>query len=117
MSDRARSAEPSSDAVGLLTREFAARLLNFSPSGCLIETKTRVDVGTTGSLQFVLDGTEFIDDVQVVRCQPIEGAGSLYQVGARFLWSAAAGRGTLRSALERSSQPTVGVGFRFASRA
>ena len=91
------AAEP----VGLLTREFRARLLNFSPSGCLVETHSRVEVGTIGSLQFVIDGQEFADDVQVVRCQQIEGAGSLYQIGARFLWTTAANKGTLRRALER----------------
>jgi hypothetical protein len=89
------------EPVGLLTREFRARLLNFSPSGCLVETNVRMEVGTIGSLQFVIDGKEFADDVQVVRCQQIEGAGSLYQVGVRFLWTAAASKGTLRRALER----------------
>jgi len=98
------------EPVGLLTREFRARLLNFSPSGCLVETSIRVDVGTIGSLQFVIDGKEFADDVQVVRCQQIEGAGSLYQVGARFLWTAAATKGTLRRALERPSRPNAGTG-------
>ena len=97
------------EPVGLLTREFRARLLNFSPSGCLVETHMRVDVGTIGSLQFVIDGKEFADDVQVVRCQQIEGAGSLYQVGARFLWTAAASKGTLRRALERPNRPTGGA--------
>ncbi len=109
------TAEPSGDPVGLLTREFRARLLNFSSSGCLVETRMRVRVGTIGSLRFVIDGHEFIDNVQVVRCQQIEGAGSLYQVGARFLWSAAAGRGTLQSVLERSSQPVAGTAFRLTS--
>jgi len=94
------------EPVGLLTREFRARLLNFSPSGCLVETHSRVDVGTIGSLQFVIDGKEFADDVQVVRCQQIEGAGSLYQIGARFLWTAAASKGTLRRALERPGRAT-----------
>ena len=97
------------EPVGLLTREFRARLLNFSPSGCLVETRLRVDVGTIGSLQFVIDGKVFADDVQVVRCQQIEGAGSLYQVGARFLWTAAASKGTLRRALERPNRPAAGA--------
>ena len=45
---------------------------------------------------------QVVDDVQVVRCQPIEGAGSLYQVGARFLWTMASGKGALRLALAES---------------
>ena len=97
------------EPLGLLTREFRARLLNFSPSGCLVETNSRVEVGTIGSLQFVIDGKEFADDVQVVRCQQIEGAGSLYQVGARFLWTAAATKGTLRRALEPPSRSANGA--------
>jgi hypothetical protein len=95
------SAAPTTDRVGILTREFRVRILNYSPSGCLVETNARVDVGTIGSLRFVIDGSEFVDDVQVVRCQPIEGAGMIYQVGARFLWTVSPGRGTLRRALGR----------------
>ena len=102
------------EPVGLLTCEFHARLLNFSPSGCLVETHMRVDVGTIGSLQFVIDGKEFADDVLVVRCQQIEGAGSLYQVGARFLWTAAASKGTLRRALERPNRPAGGASAHLA---
>jgi hypothetical protein len=98
------SVAPSIERVGVLTREFHVRILNYSPSGCLVETNARVDVGTIGSLRFVIDGSEFVDDVQVVRCQPIEGAGALYQVGARFLWTVAPGKGTLRRALGRSTR-------------
>jgi len=97
-------ASPRLDCVGVLTREFHVRILNYSPSGCLVETNARVDVGTIGSLRFVIDGSEFADDVQVVRCQPIEGAGALYHVGARFLWTVAPGKGTLRRALERPKE-------------
>lgn len=96
------------DRVAILTREFHVRILDYSPSGCLIETNARVDVGTIGSLHFVIDGGEYVDDVQVVRCQPIEGAGALYRVGARFLWTVSPGRGTLRRALgrpQRSPEP------------
>ena len=89
--------------VGVLTRDFHVRILNYSPSGCLLETNARVEPGTIGSLRFVIDGSEFIDDVQVVRCQAIEGAGSRYCVGARFLWTVAPGKGTLRGALGRTN--------------
>jgi hypothetical protein len=101
---RVGSLAVSSHDLALLTKEFRARLLNFSAAGCLVETNTRLEIGTVGSLRFVFDGTEFVDDVQVVRCQQIEGAGALYQVGARFLWTSATGRGTLRQVLERPHQ-------------
>ena len=85
--------------LGVLAREFQTRILNYSPAGCLLETNAPLEVGTIGSLRFVIDGRELTDDIQVVRCQPIEGAGSLFQVGARFLWALAPGKGTLRLAL------------------
>ena len=97
------AAVSSGETIGVLTREFRARLLNLSPSGCLVETNSRLEVGTIGSLRFVIGESEFADDVQVVRCQPVEGAGSMYRVGARFLWTALAGKGTLRRALQQGS--------------
>ena len=84
--------------LAILARDFQARIVNCSPSGCLLETNTRIEVGTIGTLRFIIDGRELADDVQIVRCQPIEGAGSLYQVGARFLLTPACRKGTLRRA-------------------
>ena len=87
--------------LGVLARDLQTRILNYSPSGCLLETNARIDVGIVGTLRFVMDGREFNDHVQIVRCQPIEGAGSLFQVGVRFLLTAAGEKGTLRQALWR----------------
>jgi hypothetical protein len=92
------------DRVGVLARDVQTRILNCSPTGCLIETNSPIEVGTVGRLQFLIDGREFSDDVQVVRCQGIEGAGSLFQIGVRFLWTLAPGKGSLRYAL---SQPAI----------
>jgi hypothetical protein len=89
----------SSDRFGLLGRDFHARIVNCSPTGCLLETSSPVEVGTIGTLRFIINGRELADDVQVVRCQPIHGAGSLFQVGARFLWTMGAGKESLRLAL------------------
>ena len=88
----------STGSLALLARDFQARIVNCSPSGCLLETNTRLEVGTIGRLRFIIDGQELSDDVQIVRCQPIEGAGSLYQVGARFLLTEPSCKGTLRFA-------------------
>jgi hypothetical protein len=91
-----RRHEPVTGQIGMLARDFQARLVNCSPSGCLLETTARVEVGTIGTLRMTIDGREFADDIQVVRCQSIEGA-SLFQVGAKFLLTSTAGeRGTLR---------------------
>jgi hypothetical protein len=84
--------------VAVLTRDFQARIVNCSPSGCLLETNARLEVGTIGTLCITIDGRELADDIQVVRCQPIEGAGSLYQVGARFVLTASLEKGLLRRA-------------------
>ena len=85
--------------LGVLARDLQARILNYSPSGCLLETNARLEVGTVGTLQFMVDGRVFTDHVQIVRCQPIEGAGSSFQIGVRFLLTKAGGEGTLRQAL------------------
>lgn len=72
--------------MGVLARELGVRVVNCSPSGCLLETTAPLDVGTVGSLQLEIEGRALLDHFMVVRCQPIAGAGSLYHVGARFLW-------------------------------
>jgi hypothetical protein len=75
------------EQVGVLTRERRVRLLNSSVSGCLIETNWRLPIGTIASIRVVIEGREFADDVQIVRCQPIAGAGDTFHVGAQFLWT------------------------------
>jgi len=88
-----------SDQLGVLTRERQVRLLNCSVSGCLLETNCRLPVGATASIRVIVEGRELRDDVQVVRCQPIAGAGERYHVGAQFLWTQPLVRESLRSAL------------------
>lgn len=71
--------------LAVLRRDIDVRVLNCSPSGCLLETSTRLAVGTVGHLRLIIDGQEAVDHVEVVRCQPIGGAGSRCHVGVRFL--------------------------------
>jgi hypothetical protein len=47
------------------------------------------------------------DTIRVVRCQSIEGAGSLHHIGAEFLWTAAPGPNALR----RFVQKLAGDGY------
>jgi hypothetical protein len=89
------------DLLGVLSKEFRVRVLNCSSSGCLVESSSRMEVGTVGTLRVILDGNELIEDVQVVRCQQIEGAGSMYHVGAQFLWTDSPDRRSLRRAMRR----------------
>src|SRR4026208_952089 len=80
-------AHRASDQLGVLTRERHVRLLNCSVSGCLLETNSRGPVGAIASILVTIEGRELTDDVQIVRCQPIAGAGDTYHVGAQFLWT------------------------------
>ena len=87
--------------MGVLGREIEVRVLNCSPSGCLLETNAPIDVGTVGSLTLTVDGHDLLDHLVVVRCHPKQGAGSVYHVGAQFLWLGSLTRHTLRGALGR----------------
>jgi hypothetical protein len=90
------------ERLGVLTRSCQMRLLNCSVSGCLLETTSRLEVGAIASIRVFIKGREFIDDVQIVRCQPIAGAGSLYHIGAQFLWTHPPDERSLRAALWQS---------------
>ena len=75
----------SQSALGVLARDMSVRLLEISRGGCLLESSSHVPVGTLGALSVEVDGTEYVDQVRVVRCQLIPGAGSTHRVGAEFL--------------------------------
>lgn len=90
--------------VGVLAREVDVRMLNFSHSGCLLESRASMKVGTVGTMRLTLNGKQHVEDVQVVRCQEIQGAGSVYHVGVRFLWTSLA----RRWAFDRSIRRHVG---------
>jgi hypothetical protein len=91
------------DQLGVLTRERQVRLLNCSVSGCLLETNCPIPVGATASVRVTIDGCELADDLQIIRCQAIAGAGDKYHVGAQFLWTQPFNSQSLRSALRSSS--------------
>ena len=90
-----------SDRPAVLMRELRARIIDISESGCLIEIRRRLDVGTVGTLQLQLGAGEFRDDFEVVRCQAVEGARSLYHLGMRFLWTTPRHAGSIRYAIAR----------------
>ena len=72
----------------MLARDVRVRVINLSESGCLIESPRRIEVGLVGRLWLRFDSEGYDDDVHVVRCQAIEGgAGTVYHVGLRFMWS------------------------------
>jgi hypothetical protein len=94
--------------VGVLARDIAVRLLNCSPSGCLLETNVPMEVGTIGSLRLEINGQELVDHILVVRCHQIQGAGSIHHVGAKFLLTETPARQTVRHAIgQATAQPIV----------
>jgi hypothetical protein len=95
-------APATTERLGTLTRSCHMRVLNCSVSGCLIETNCQIDIGAVASIRVVINGRELSDDVQVVRCQRIAGAGSVYHIGAQFLWTTPPGASSLRAALWHS---------------
>lgn len=88
------------DLVAVLGRDVSVRLVDISASGCLLESASRLVVGTTGSLVVTFEGHEFTDDVRVMRCQG-EGSGGGYHVGAEFLWTNAPHERSLRRMVTR----------------
>ncbi len=100
--------QPNDDEPAALTKEMRVRVLNCSASGCLIESNGPVAAGTVAVLRIAFGGLEFDDTVQVVRCQPIEGAGSIYHVGAQFLPTTPPYAGTLRYVMRREVSKLAG---------
>jgi PilZ domain len=92
------------NGTAVLTREFQARVLNVSGSGCLVESNRPLRVGTTATLWVLLDGEKYFDDVQVVRCRRIEGAGFVHHVGVTFLWTALPHERSIRHAVARHTE-------------
>jgi PilZ domain len=93
---------PDGGEVAGLTTELRVRVLNVSAQGCLVETKTPLEVGTAATLRLVFSGGEFEDTMQVVRCQEITGAG-VYHVGLTILPTAPASMQSLRYLIRRES--------------
>jgi hypothetical protein len=88
-----------SDRPAVLTRELRARIVEVSESGCLIEIYRRLEVGTVGTLQLQFRGKDYRDDFEVVRCQVVERARSLYHAWVRFLWTTPRHVGSIRHAV------------------
>ena len=91
---------PPQDVLAVLSSETPVRVVNCSASGCLLATPVAVGSGTIGSLRLTLDTSEFADDLQVVRCLPIEGS-STFHVGGQFLWTAPPGQESFRLGISR----------------
>ncbi len=102
------------DCVGVLTREVRVRLVNISASGCLIESSTRLELGTAGDLRIQVGGDTYDDHVRIARVQQVQGAGSTWHVGAEFLWTTQPGTRSLaaRGRSDASDAGPAGGGHR-----
>ena len=86
----------SREGLATLTRHIRVRILNCSADGGLLETTAPLVVGTVGTLRVSFGGSEFDDQIQVVRCEHMKGAGAVHHVGVRFLSTTPPYSGTLR---------------------
>ena len=94
--------------LAVLTRELRARVINVSRSGCLIESHQTLAVGTIGSLRLKIGSQEYLDDVEVMRCQPIQGS-SVCHVGVRFLKSTSRHERSIRHAVTLYGAEFAGI--------
>ena len=81
--------------LAVLAQRIPVRVVNCSSAGCLLDANGRLEKSTIGSLRLAIEGQEFADDIQVVRCQTVQGSSS-YQIGAEFLWIVPPGPTSLR---------------------
>jgi hypothetical protein len=88
-----------SDLVAVLGRDVDVRLVDISGSGCLLESDCRLAEGTIGSLRVRFEGTDYEDDVRIMRCRKFEGARGGFHLGVEFLWTTSPGERSLRRVL------------------
>jgi Flp pilus assembly pilin Flp len=87
------------EVLGVLARSIPARLVEISRSGCLLESRHRIDDGTIGELRLMIGGELLRDDVRVTRCVLVEGSGASYLVGAEFVQTRRPGESSIRRAV------------------
>src|ERR1700682_1703820 len=70
----------------VLIRDIPVCLLDVSLSGCLLESRTRLQTPVAGQLRVIVNGESRADDIRLSRCVFVEGSGVAYRAGAEFLW-------------------------------
>jgi hypothetical protein len=96
-----------SEVIGLLARNVPTRLLDISRTGCLLESRKRIDIGTVGELHLVVQQTTYVDDVRVTRCVLMEGSSAIYLVGVEFVPTHRKGERSIRRAIASVLQGVV----------
>jgi hypothetical protein len=62
----------------------------------MVQSEMRLAEGTTGTLRLSYDGVDYVDDVQIVRCQAPTVGDSWFRIGVQFLWTTQPGERSLR---------------------
>ena len=83
----------------VLIRDIPVCLLDVSLSGCLLESRTRLQTPVAGQLRVIVNGESRADDIRLSRCVFVEGSGVAYRAGAEFLWIELPGERSLRRAV------------------
>src|SRR5580704_16964261 len=83
----------------VLIRDIPVCLLNVSLSGCLLESRTRLQTPVAGQLRVIVNGEARVDDIRLSRCVFVEGSGVVYRAGAEFLWTDLTGERSVRRAV------------------
>jgi hypothetical protein len=83
----------------VLIRDIPVCLLNVILSGCLLESRTRLQTPVAGQLRVIVDGEARVDDIRLSRCVFVEGTGVVYRAGAEFLWTDLPGERSVRRAV------------------
>ncbi|HMF93945.1 MAG TPA: PilZ domain-containing protein [Vicinamibacterales bacterium] len=92
------------ESLGVLMREVRVRVVNISSVGTLLEGNKRMAVGTLGRLRLRFGDGEYVEDVEVVRCDAVEGAG-VFHIGVRFLFTTSRHNRSIRGVLARFGGP------------
>jgi hypothetical protein len=73
------------EEAGTLWRDLEIWLLNVSASGCLLESRHAMRSGTAATLRLRVGEAEYVDEIRVTRCVPVQGAGATFRIGAEFV--------------------------------
>jgi hypothetical protein len=99
-----RVAREDQGELGVLARDFRVRVLNCSPTGCLVESDRPVPPGTVATLSLSIGGSMFSDVVKVVRCQRIGRTGERSQLATQFLSATPPYPGSLRHLMRQGGE-------------
>jgi hypothetical protein len=94
---------------GALARHVRVRVVNVSTRGCLVESSSRLEVGTVGMLEVEIQGRRQVEVIRVCHAVERRGHGTPYLAGVQFLELDAAPRHSVRQQAPRLEVPPASV--------